>query len=160
MEWFTRRHAVILARSSPSRLKYLEKTGIVIPHRVMSSRRLEVFYSWEQILEIRAIARLRQYLSFQTIRKILQYFEDHGFERSLRNKQLIIKNGTVTWVRPSSNIAPEMVQLHGKRDSQTGQLVLTTLELQDRPSGGHPMHSPHRKVISLEDFKQKLRPQR
>ena len=74
MEWFTRRHAVILARSSPSRLKYLEKTGIVIPRRVQADNRLEVLYSWEQILEIRTIARLRQYLSFQTIRKIIHFF--------------------------------------------------------------------------------------
>ena len=72
MDWFSRRHAVVLARSSPGRLAYLEKTGVIVPQRAGQPPRLEVLYSWEQILEIRAISRLRQHLSFQTIRKILQ----------------------------------------------------------------------------------------
>jgi DNA-binding transcriptional MerR regulator len=158
MEWFTRRHAVILARSSPSRLKYLEKTGIVVPYRTRSAQKPEVLYSWDQILEIRAIARLRQYLSFQTIRKIIRYFEDHGFDRSLRNKHLIVRNGSVTWVRPSANISPEMIQLHGKRDSQTGQLLLTTLEFSDQSPGNRHHSSPVKKVVNLHEFKQKLKP--
>jgi len=160
MEWFTRRHAVVLARSSPSRLKYLEKTGIVVPRRVRSDARAEVLYSWEQILEIRTIARLRQYLSFQTIRKIIQYFEDHGFDRSLRNKQLIIKNGTVTWVRADPSLSPAMVQLHGKRNSQVGQLVLPPLGLGEGQTQGGMQTSAVQNVISLQDFKQRLGPRR
>ena len=156
MEWFTRRHAVVLARSSPSRLKYLEKTGIVIPRRVQADNRLEVLYSWEQILEIRTIARLRQYLSFQTIRKIIHFFHDHGIDPSLRNKQLVIQDGSVTWVRSSPNVAPEMIQLHGKRHSEIGQFVLSSVN-------GHAPEEVARKpargenVVSLQDFKQKLR---
>lgn len=157
MEWFTRRHAVVLARSSPSRLKYLEKTGIVVPRRMNAAPRSEVLYSWEQILEIRAIARLRQSLSFQTIRKIIQYFEDHGFDRSLRNKELIVKNGSVTWVRPSSSITPEIVQFHTKRDNLIGQLVLTTLELNDLHNRNRDGDSTQKKVVSLQDFRQKLK---
>ena len=158
MEWFTRRHAVILARSSTSRLKYLEKTGIVVPWRPEGTSKTEVLYSWEQILEIRAIACLRQYLSFQAIRKIIQYFEDHGFERSLRDKQLIVKNGNVTWVHPSSNLAPQMIQLRGKRDSQVGQLVLSSLDYRETAeSGVRESSMMSTKIISFEEFKQRPR---
>lgn len=34
MDWFPRRHVIVLARSSPGRLAYLEKTGIVVPRRI------------------------------------------------------------------------------------------------------------------------------
>jgi DNA-binding transcriptional MerR regulator len=156
MEWFTRRHAVILARSSPSRLKYLEKTGIVIPRRVQADNRLEVLYSWEQILEIRTIARLRQYLSFQTIRKIVHFFQEHGIDPSLRNKQLVVKDGSVTWVRSSSSVIPEMIQLHGKRHSEIGQFVLSPIDLHEPPDDLTPKPPREKKVVSLQDFKQKL----
>ncbi len=156
MEWFTRRHAMILARSSLSRLKYLEKTGIVVPHRGKTSPKAEVFYSWEQILEIRTIARLRQYLSFQRIRRIIQYFEDHGFERSLRDKHLLIKNGKVTWVRPDGSIAPQMIELQGKRESQVGQLVLTAGDAQEMLDQTQHPSAGAAKVINLKDFKHRL----
>jgi DNA-binding transcriptional MerR regulator len=157
MEWFTRRHAVILARSSLSRLKYLEKTGIVVPWRRTESQKSEVLYSWDQILEIRAIARLRQYLSFQAIRKIIQYFEDHGFERSLRDKQLIVKDGNVTWVRPSKNLSPQIIQLRGRRDSHLGQLVLSALDGKETADRDAQYSALSSKIISFEDFKQKLK---
>ncbi len=160
MEWFTRRHAVVLARSSPSRLKYLETTGIVIPRRPAENKRAEALYSWEQILEIRAIARLRQYLSFQAIRKIIQYFEDHGFERSLRDKQLIIKGGNVTWVRSSSTMTPQMIQLLGKRDSQVGQLVLSSVESKEIPENLNGRERVSSKIVSFEEFKQRCKSSR
>jgi hypothetical protein len=128
MEWFPRRHAVILARSSPSRLAYLERVGIISPQRVGVPHRPEVFYSWEQILEIRTINRLRQSLSFQTIRKIIQYFEEHGFSRSLRDKHLMITNQGVSWIRPRPSLPPEVIQLVGKCKSPVGQLVLVPLD--------------------------------
>jgi DNA-binding transcriptional MerR regulator len=157
MEWFKRRHAVVLARSSPSRLKYLEKMGIVVPRRTGGAQNSEVLYSWEQILEVRAIARLRQYLSFQAIRKIIQYLTDHGFEPSLRDKQLIINSGSVTWLRPTGHLSPQAIQLYGKRESQVGQLVLTPLD--DKAGPGQDGRQPGlaTNVIDLEDFKQKLR---
>jgi hypothetical protein len=158
MEWFTRRHAVVLARSSPSRLKYLEKTGIVVPYRESQCQKSEALYSWDQILEIRAIARLRQALSFQAIRKIIQYFEDHGFDRSLRDKQLIVKNGSVTWIRSSPNVSPQVIQLYSKRDGQVGQLVLAPLEHKELSESdpGKP-HLAAAKVISFKDFQHRPR---
>jgi DNA-binding transcriptional MerR regulator len=157
MEWFTRRHAVVLARSSPSRLKYLEKTGIIIPHRPGLSPKSEVLYSWEQILEIRAIARLRQYLSFQAIRKIIQYFEDHGFEPSLRDKHIVVKDGQVTWVQPSSSLVPQVIQLCIKGDRQVGQLVLAPLEQKETTEADLKPLPLAGKVVDLQAFKQGLR---
>lgn len=158
MDWFPRRHAVVLARSSPGRLAYLEKIGIVVPQRVGQLPRLEVLYSWEQILEIRAISRLRQHLSFQTIRKILQYFDDHGGGRTLRDKHLIINPHGVSWVR-SGAAAPQIIHLvsHGG-SSPMGQFVLTPLDALDLESASAVARPQAPKVVDIEQFRQKVRP--
>lgn len=156
MDWFPRRHAVVLARSSPGRLAYLEKTGIIVPQRVGDSPRTEVLYSWEQILEIRAISRLRQHLSFQTIRKILQYFDDHGVGRTLRDKHLIINHHGVSWVQPGTAV----VHLVGHGCSFMGQFVLAPVEVSATElSFGDGAASPKApKVVDIEHFRQKVRP--
>lgn len=157
MDWFPRRHAVILARSSPGRLAYLEKTGIVVPQRAGQSHRPEVLYSWEQILEIRAISRLRQHLSFQTIRKILQYFDDHGLGCSLRDKHLIINHQGVSWVRLDA-ASPQVIHLVGYGCSFMGQYVLAPLDASDLSFARPSLASTAPKVIDIEHFRQKVRP--
>jgi hypothetical protein len=58
-----------------------------------------VLYAWEQILEIRAIKNLRQEASLQTVRKIIKFLDDSGLDDTLRNKQLIVVDNDVFWVR-------------------------------------------------------------
>ena len=158
MDWFPRRHAVVLARSSPGRLAYLEKTGIVVPQRAGQSPHREVLYSWEQILEIRAISRLRQHLSFQTIRKILQYFDDHGVGRTLRDKHLVIGNHGVSWVR-SGTAAPQVIHLVRHGCSFMGQFVLAPVEVGASDLGFVEAASPAApKVVDIAHFRQKVRP--
>lgn len=160
MDWFTRRHAVVLARSSPSRLAYLEKMGIIMPHRAGLPHRPELFYSWEQILEIRAISRLRQHLSFQTIRKIIQYFDQHGFGPSLRDKHLVITASGVSWIRTVATSSSEIIHLVGKNDRQMGQFVLAPLDLARPETADSGAEGQGAKIIDFEYFKQKTRPRR
>ncbi|HIK44418.1 MAG TPA: hypothetical protein IGR64_05960 [Leptolyngbyaceae cyanobacterium M65_K2018_010] len=161
MDWFPRRHVVVLARSSPGRLSYLEKTGIVVPRRIGLPAKPEVVYSWEQILEIRAISRLRQHLSFQTIRRIMDYFEEHGFGRSLRDKQLLISQDGVSWIRPMPSAPPQIIQLISKDSTLMGQYLLTLLdpaETLEQPSSPPSfLPRPGRKVVDLEAFRQRVR---
>lgn len=160
MDWFPRRHAVVLARSSPGRLAYLEKTGIVVPQRVGQSPRLEVLYSWEQILEIRAIGRLRQHLSFQTIRKILQYFDDHGVSCTLRDKHLIINHHGISWVQPGTTAVPQVIHLVSHGCSFMGQFVLAPFEANASELGfsSGVANSETPKVVDIEHFRQKVHP--
>ena len=157
MDWFPRRHALVLARSSPGRLAYLEKTGIIIPQRTGQPPRIEVLYSWDQVLEIRAISRLRQHLSFQTIRKIIQYFDDHGFGRSLRDKHLIINGHGVSWVRSDSTV-PQVIHLVGHRCSPMGQFVLAPLDSLDLGLPSLAANLKTQNVVDLEHFRQRARP--
>jgi DNA-binding transcriptional MerR regulator len=172
MEQFTRREAHILTRSSPSRLAYLAKTGIVVPHRTDSPSRPTLFYTWDQILEIRAINRLRRQVSFQTIRKIIRFLEEQGFDRSLRDKLLITIGGDVSWILPLNAAAPpamqaqviqaqviqaQVIQIVGKRRCPAGQLLLAAipqlLDLVDELG----KIAKTATVIDFEYFKQRLR---
>ena len=159
MDWFPRRHAVVLARSSTGRLAYLETTGIIVPQRSGGSSRRDVFFSWEHILEIRAISRLRQHLSFQTIRKILQYFDDHGVSRTLRDKHLVINRQGVSWVQSGTTISPQVIHLVSHGCSCIGQFVLALVEADASDFGFSSVtaRSTAPKVVDLEHFRQKVR---
>ncbi|NJN20354.1 MAG: MerR family transcriptional regulator [Leptolyngbya sp. RL_3_1] len=131
---FTQRETVILTRTSPSRLAYLAKTGVVIPsHHVDSSADSSHMdsncrYDWEQILELRAINHLRQKTSLQTIRKIVAFLETHGSDRYLHNKHLIVTSNTVDWIKPHPNTQlPQIVQVVGPANKHVGQLKIPAI---------------------------------
>ncbi|MDA0266852.1 MAG: MerR family transcriptional regulator [Cyanobacteria bacterium] len=132
---FTQRETVILARTSPSRLAYLAKTGVVVPHGDRPQRPggssgapKAVYYDWEQILELRAINHLRQKTSLQTIRKIVAFLETHSGDRCLHNKQLIVSDDAVDWVKrhPITQL-PQIVQVVGPANQHVGQLKIPAL---------------------------------
>ena len=154
MDWFPRRHVIVLARSSSGRLAYLEKTGIVVPRRIGAPPHRQVIYSWEQVLEIRAISQLRQHLSFQAIRWLIAYFEEQGVGASLRDKHLVVVNGVISWIRPMANTAPQVIELARRAHGFMGQFRLVTLDLSLtlHAVGNAP------KVIHLEQCRQRLRP--
>lgn len=122
MESFTRRETLVLTRSSPGQLTYLSKTGLVRPCRHGQSQ--FIYYTWDQILEIRTINRLRRHLSFQTIRKIADFLRENGFSPSLRDKHLVILADGVSWVRSDAQTLA-LVQLTGRQNKHVGQLLLS-----------------------------------
>jgi hypothetical protein len=132
---FTQRETVILTRTSPSRLAYLAKTGVVIPHghcptAAADASRAEgnCHYDWEQILELRAINHLRQKTSLQTIRKIVAFLETHGSDRCLHNKQLIVSDDEVDWIQPHTKTQlPQIVQVVGPANKHVGQLKIPAI---------------------------------
>jgi hypothetical protein len=135
---FTQRETVVLTRTSSSRLAYLAKTGIVTPHGHADSPadlshadgncRDDWRYDWEQILELRAINHLRQKMSLQTIRKIVAFLEIHGSDRCLHNKQLIVTDHAVDWVKPHPNTQlPQIVQVVGPANKHVGQFKLPAI---------------------------------
>ena len=157
MERFTRREAIVLARTSAGRLAYLARTGIVVPQRIQTAQRVRLVYSWEQILELRAINHLRRQVSLQTIRQVMAFLEKGGFEGSLRDKNLIIANGEVDWVRADCPQAPQILQVAGGAKHHVGQLKLLTL-----PALGALIEevwatARHSNVIDFESFRQRAR---
>ncbi|RZM77430.1 MerR family transcriptional regulator [Leptolyngbya iicbica] len=126
MQHFTRRETVILTRTSTARLTYLAKTGVVVPIADASDAAPGVYYTWEQILELRAIRHLRRQVSLQMIRKVLAFFEGSGCG-ALHDKHLVIEDGAIHWVQTRDNLAPQVVQVAARADRHVGQLKLMTL---------------------------------
>lgn len=156
MEQFTRREAVILSRTSPGRLTYLAKTGIVVPFCIFSNQNRQLFYSWEQILELRAIHHLRRQVSLQMIRKILTFLESSGSDRTLHDKHLVIANGEVDWVRTESGQKPQVIQVAARTNSHIGQLKLTTIPSVSALIEEIWETAQDSKVIDFESFRQRV----
>ncbi|NES23503.1 MAG: MerR family transcriptional regulator [Symploca sp. SIO3E6] len=131
IEGFTRPETLALTETTSNRLQYLEKKELVIPQRIGKSRKPTVIYTWEQILEIRAIKHLRQEISLQAVRQIVQFLNQSGFDDSLRDKQLVVIDNEVFWIRQDWQDFPEKMpstmKVAGKSGRSIGQYVLLVL---------------------------------
>lgn len=161
MECFTRRETLVLTRMSASQLAYLTKTGIVTPNRVQRAGITRLLYTWEQVLELRAIQHLRRQTSLQTIRKVVDFLARNGGDRTLHNKELIIHpTGDIDWVRPDP-AAPShhIVQVACRANRHVGQIRLVALPPFSELVNEVWAVAQRSKVIDFDHFKQRARPQ-
>lgn len=126
---FTRQEVIKLTGCNANRLSYLEKVELVIPTRFGSVKKPTVVYTWEQLLEIRAIRDLRREVSLQTIRSIVSFLNDSGIDDSLRDKQLVVIDDEVFWVDVSEadKIGAFVVKVASKNKKQVGQFMFWTI---------------------------------
>jgi DNA-binding transcriptional MerR regulator len=80
---FTRQETLALTGITSSRLSYLDRTGLVAPVKFGNAKHPQVVYSWEQVLEIKTIGRLREKLSLQEIRKVIDFLRAREHKPSL-----------------------------------------------------------------------------
>lgn len=156
---FTRQETLRLTGCTSSRLAYLEKVALVVPTRIGSNKRPTVLYSWEQLLEIRAIKTLRKDVSLQTVRKIVDTLNRCGFDDTLRDKSLVIVGDDVLWVAPdwSDFEVPAALLVASKSGKEVGQFVLLVVppfativkELWDAAKDST--------VVDFESFKQRAK---
>lgn len=156
MQHFTRRETVILTRTSLPRLAYLARTGMVIPIEHEAAAK-QVYYTWEQILELRAIRHLRRQVSLQMIRKILAFLEGSGCG-ALHDKHLVIKNNEVHWVQPQADTEPRVVQVAAKANCHVGQFNLMTLPSLMNLADEIWETARSSNVIDFESFRQRVVP--
>jgi DNA-binding transcriptional MerR regulator len=121
---FSRTETMSLTGCTSSRLAYLEKAGLIVPTRIGNTKRPLVLFSWEQLLEIRAIKNLRKDASLQTVRKIIDFLNKEGYNDFLRNKKIVVINGEVYWVEPEfSDLPGLMIKVASKNKKDLGQLA-------------------------------------
>ena len=158
MESFARRGTLALTRSSPGRLSYLARIGIVVPQKSDTPSPVTLLYTWEQILEIRAINVLRQKASFQTIRKIVSFLESCGFDKKLRDKHLVVLNDEVDWVMPDAAEIPRIMRVAGKNSQKTeGQFLLMAIPPLSDLIKDVWETACSSKVIDFESFKNRVK---
>lgn len=86
---FTRQEAIALTGMKSSKLSYLDETELVKPQKIGNSKRPKVFYSAEQILQLKVIQRLRERLSLQEIRKVIEFLEERNYQHSIFECKLV-----------------------------------------------------------------------
>lgn len=149
---FTRQEALILTKTTTARLAYLARTGIVVPQR---ADQVHLVYTWEQILEIRAINHLRRKLSLQTIRKIVEFLGKSGFDTSLKDKHLVVINDDVGWVMPDWSDMPRVMKVAGKN---VGQFVLVAIPPLNNLIDDIWQTARNSNVIDFEHFRRRAQP--
>ncbi|WP_035991708.1 MerR family transcriptional regulator [Leptolyngbya sp. KIOST-1] len=127
---FTRQETLKLTQCTSSRLSYLEKVGLVIPERIGISRKPVVIFSWEQLLEIKAIKNLREdNVSLQTVRKIVEFLNQSGYDDCLKDKKLVVVDNEVFWVRSDmTDLGQHIAALTvASKTGQAGQFALIVI---------------------------------
>ncbi|MBD2180507.1 MerR family transcriptional regulator [Planktothrix sp. FACHB-1355] len=161
IEGFTRRETQELTGTSSNRLQYLERSQLVIPHRIGTSRKPTVIYTWEQVLEIRAIKNLRQEISLQTVRKIIKFLDESGFDDSLRDKQLVVIDDDVFWVQPDWTDFPEkmpsVLRVAGNKSKDVGQYVLLVIPPLSEIVNEIWTAAEKSQAVDFESFKQRAK---
>lgn len=89
---FTRQETIALTGIDSGRLSYLDRTQLVVPVKFGNPKHPKVFYSWQQVLEIKTIERLREKLPLQEIRKILNFLKERDYEPAFFVHKLVLVN--------------------------------------------------------------------
>lgn len=161
LERFTRREIMELTGATSNQLQYLERAGLMTPTRVLNGKKkAEVYYDWEQLLEIRAIRNLRSNTSLQVIRNILDYFKQCKFDTSLRDKRIVVIDDEVFWIKHDWTDFGEQISAIKVGDRQgrgIGQYTLIVVPTLSEVVDEVWEIAGSSQVIDIEDFKRRAK---
>jgi DNA-binding transcriptional MerR regulator len=161
----TRKEIMVLTGVTSNQLQYFERANLIQPTRVLKDgrKRPDVYYSWAQLLEVKAICELRQETSLQTIRKILDYLDQYQTDRTLRNKQIVVINGEAFWVKLDWEDFGKQIsalKVADKRNKGVGQYTLIVIPALKDLEEEIWKTASESTVIDLEDFRERVRKQK
>lgn len=116
---FTRQEAIALTGITSGRLSYLDRTELIAPQKFGNPKRPKVVYSWQQVLEVKTIERLREKLSLQEIRKVLHFLKQRNHEPSLFVHRLVFVNSQLYLVEDIKDFGTKVLEASGKSQGQT-----------------------------------------
>jgi DNA-binding transcriptional MerR regulator len=115
---FTRQEALSLTGINSGRLSYLDETELVRPEKFGNPKHPKVIYSWEQILQLKVIDRLREKLSLQEIRKVIQFLKDRNYSPSLFTCNLVFIGYELYLIEDWKEFGTLVLQASGKNKGQ------------------------------------------
>ena len=118
---FTRQETLALTGISSGRLSYLDRTGLVVPEKFGNPKHPKVVYSWQQVLEIKTIERLREKLSLQEIRKVLEFLKLKEYKPSFFVHSLVFVNSQLYLIEDLKEFGLIVLEASG---SNQGQVVI------------------------------------
>lgn len=128
---FTRKEVMESTGCTSNQLQSYERAGLVVPKRTQQPGLPTVSYTRQQLLQVKAIRTLREQISLQTIRKIVEFLDRHGIDSSLHDKQIVVIDNDVFWVAVDwadfSTQMPKALKVASKRRKEVGQYVLIVI---------------------------------
>lgn len=118
---FTRQEALSITGITSGRLSYLDETELVKPQKIGNSKRPKVVYSVGQIIELKVISRLREKLSLQEIRKVIDFLKSRDYEQSLFNCNLIFVGTELYLIEDWERFGMMVLKASGRNK---GQIVI------------------------------------
>jgi DNA-binding transcriptional MerR regulator len=115
---FTRQEAIALTGISSGRLSYLDRTGLVVPDKFGNPKHPKVVYGWQKILEIKTIERLRERLSLQEIRKVLEFLKSKNYKPSFFIHSLVFLNSQLYLIEDLKDFGLMVLETSGKNKGQ------------------------------------------
>lgn len=120
IDFFSRQQAIKLSGLSSGQLSRLDRAYVVQPQKLGSNAHPVCLYTLIQVLELRTIAALRQNLSMQEVKKVIECLRKCKFEPAFFSKFLLFCNNDLYWF-DLSEISEAIVDLTRKNN---GQIVL------------------------------------
>lgn len=116
---FPRRDILKLSGLDSNALSYLEKTGIVEGKEDLTSKRTvkPKFYTFQQLIELRAIKKLRETISLQKLRVAKEYLKELGETDYLGDKTIIAEDNKIYWI-DTEKFSNFMLEIAGKNQGQ------------------------------------------
>jgi DNA-binding transcriptional MerR regulator len=153
---FTRKEVMALTGLKSGRLSYFDRTGLVQPEKIGDLKHPVVLYTWEQLLELRVIAKLGEQLSLQQIRQILKALQELGHSNHLFDKPLLFINSSLCIETGKNELGERLVaEVLGKH---RGQLVFQWIDPLGELISEIEEEARKNPAINLENFKKRIKP--
>ena len=122
---FSRKEVMNLTGITSGKLSYWDETELVSPQKFGNPKKPTVIYSWKQVMQIKLIDRLREKLSLQEIRKVLDFLEERQYNRSLFESKLFFVESELYLVESSEEFLELVIKVSGEN---RGEVQLREIE--------------------------------
>ena len=122
---FTRSETMALTGITSGKISYWDETGLVSPQKYGNPKKPQVVYSWQQVLKLKLISRLREELSLQEVRHVVDFLEERNYSQSLFECKLFLINSELFLVDNSEELGNLVIKASG---TNKGQIVVRELE--------------------------------
>lgn len=106
---FSRQETIALTGSTSNRLQFLERSKLIVPHRIGKSKKPVVLYTWEQIVAIKVLDNLTA--RPEVTRRIVGYLVEIGIQG---DRLFLINSKSFVWA--SNGDMSGLAQMLGLRD--------------------------------------------
>ena len=144
---FTRQETISLTGISSGRLSYLDRQKIVVPQKDGNPSHPRVIYSWEQVLQIKIISRLREKLSFQEIRSVINFLKERNYEASLFDCQLVLIESKLYLIEDWREFGTKILEASGKNK---GKVVVNEIGVIGKIAAQIRMEAKKNKVLDFD----------